>query len=135
MGWGDITGSVRKAARSTGRAIGTAGRQTARAVQKAGKQTSQNALNASVYPIQFASRQVGAGISAVAPVLGQATQVVRDNPELANALGLGGFFGNPANAGAGIPAYAPTPEPSGPNWTMIAIIAGVGVAAIVLLRK
>ncbi len=103
-------------------------------IQKAGKQASQNITNAGVAPFQIVARQVGGVIKAGAPVIGQATQVLKQNPQFAslagNALGLPGigsaFGGTDIPSGPGQPLYQ-----AAQSQTMTYVL--IGVAAVVLI--
>ena len=127
---------------SVGHAVSHAGKQVAGTVQKAGKQASQNVLNASLYPVQLTAKQVGGALKAAAPVLKQATGIIRSNPELLQAAsslipGMGGLFGSSAGAApVNTDTAGYSPEPSGgiPTWVWIAG-AGAVVGLYLMMRK
>jgi hypothetical protein len=92
-------------------------------------------------PIQFAASTVGQGLSAAAPVLGQATQILQENPLLGQAIGAA--TGMPVSSwltgsavpqaamaeGATAPVYVTPDEPNKPTvpvWVWLA----AGVAAL-----
>jgi hypothetical protein len=132
-------------------------KKVGRVISKAGKQLSTNVKHlpevaqqigqVGALPIQVVAGSVGAGLSAAAPVLGQATQILQDNPLLgqaiAGATGLpAGLFGGAAPAG-GVEASGGlfTPQTpvqqvqSVPLWVWIAGGAAALLGVFLILRK
>lgn len=92
-------------------------------------------------PFQILGATATQGIQAVAPAIGAASGVLRENPELAGLLGgatglpLGGLFGNGAGA-AGESSYAlpTTDKPGVPMWVWI-VGAGAALLGLVLILR
>lgn len=128
-----------------------------RVIKKAGKQLSQNVSNlpkaaaqigqVGALPIQIAAGSIGASLSAAAPVLGQATQILQENPLLgqaiAGATGLpGGLFGGgqvaggvESSGGLFTPPTAVQQAQGIPLWVWITGGVAALVGAFLIFRK
>jgi hypothetical protein len=128
-------------------------------VKKAGKQLSQNVSHMpevatqigqiGALPLNIAAGSIGAGLSAAAPVLGQATGILQANPLLGQALSAatgmpaGLFGGMPADAGGGGGAFGgtaavpmPQQQPGGvPIWLWIVGGIAAALGLFLIIRK
>jgi hypothetical protein len=138
--------------------VSDAGRQVADAGRKVGNQLSTNIKHlpevaaqvgaVGAFPVTAAIGSIAPVLTAAAPVLGQATQMIHSNPLLGQALGsmvpgLGGLFsgGAPAAApgGGGIitemAAQPQTERPGVPVWVWIAAAGAAVLGLFFLLRR
>lgn len=128
-------------------------------IQKAGKQLSQNVSHlpevatqigqVGALPINVVAGSVGAGLSAAAPVLSQATGILQANPLLGQALSAatgmpaGLFGGMPADAGGGgggafggTAAMPVQQQPAGvPIWLWIVGGLAAALGLFLIIRK
>lgn len=109
-----------------------------KALNGAGRVTTKAVNRVATAPANLLAKQV----QAFGKVAGSATQVLRDNPELAglagNALGVSGLGDAFAPKAEAAPAYqpsAPAAAPGVPLWVWIAGGAAALLGLVLFLRK
>jgi hypothetical protein len=133
----DIGHSISKAGKKAGKQLSTNIRHLPQAAKQIGE--------VGAFPVTAAIGSVGSVLTAAAPVLGQATQILQDNPMLGQALGtmvpgMGGLFSGGAPS-AGGPIMMPAAEPEGqaqpgmPMWVWLAAGAAALVGLFLFLRR
>lgn len=133
MGFGSIFKKASKAVKKTVKKAGAA-------VSKAGHQATQNIVNLNALPAEIAGKALAKSIRGIAPAVGEATSLLRNNPELAglagSALGIPGLGGLGVAGDSTLPAASGVPSGGGsgiPMWIWLA--AGAAVLFILLPRK